>query len=36
MAIKNSLAKTQAQASNAITFKANGEDVKLSPKMIKV
>ena len=35
MAIKNSLAKTQAQASNAITFKANGEDVKLSPKMIK-
>ena len=35
MAIKNSLVKTQAQASNAITFKANGEDVKLSPKMIK-
>lgn len=35
MAIKNSLAKTTSQASNAITFKANGEDVKLSPKMIK-
>jgi len=35
MAVKNSLVKTQAQASNAITFKANGEDVKLSPKMIK-
>ena len=29
------MVKTQAQASNAITFKANGEDVKLSPKMIK-
>lgn len=35
MAIKNSLAKTTSQTSNAITFKANGEDVKLSPKMIK-
>lgn len=35
MAIKNSLAKTTSQASNTITFKANGEDVKLSPKMIK-
>lgn len=35
MAIKNSLAKTTSQTSNTITFKANGEDVKLSPKMIK-
>ena len=35
MAIKNSLAKTTSQSSNTITFKANGEDVKLSPKMIK-
>lgn len=35
MAIKNSLAKTQEQKSDKITYNANGEEVKISPKMIK-
>ncbi len=35
MAIKNSLTKTQAQASDKITYNANGEEVKISPKMIR-
>jgi len=35
MAIKNSLAKTQAQASNMIKYDANGETVQLSPNMVK-
>lgn len=35
MAIKNSLAKTQEQKSDKIIYNANGEEVKISPKMIK-
>lgn len=35
MAIKNSLTKTQEQKSDKITYNANGEEVKISPKMIK-
>lgn len=35
MAIKNSLAKTQNQASDVITYDANGEQVKLSKNMVK-
>lgn len=35
MAVKNSLVKTQKQASDKITYNANGEEVKISPKMIK-
>lgn len=35
MAIKNSLAKAQEQKSDKITYNANGEEVKISPKMIK-
>jgi len=35
MAIKNSLAKTQAAASDVITYDANGEQVKLSKSMVK-
>lgn len=35
MTIKNSLAKTQEQKSDKITYNANGEEVKISPKMIK-
>lgn len=35
MAIKNSLSKTQAQASNMIKYDANGETVQLSPNMVK-
>lgn len=35
MAIKNSLAKTQATADDKIEIMANGETVRLSPKMVK-
>ncbi len=35
MAVKNSLAKTQAQASDVISYDSNGETVKLSKNMIK-
>ena len=35
MAIKNSLAKTQNQQSNVISYDANGETVKLSASMVK-
>lgn len=35
MAVKNSLAKTQATADDKIEIMANGESVRLSPKMVK-
>ena len=35
MAVKNSLAKTQNQASDIISYDANGETVKLSKSMVK-